>query len=204
MVVAEQLAEAFLAKNATVRVRGPWILRSRAEDVEQVSGDLLHPRPVGIGFDPGDLDLACGDVDDEEDVVANQACDRQDLYGEEIRCGDHTEVRLDESSPRRLLAAERGRFDALLLENSLMVLRPISWPRFLRAPRRRVYPQAGISVAISITSRTISDGLLRPLAAVPGSPCAGMPIGEPRKVSRDSRKQDIGVASPSPAPSCFA
>lgn len=44
----------------------------------------------------------------------------------------------------------------------------------------------------------------RPLAAVPGSPCASMPIGEPRKVPRDSRRQDIGVASPSPAPSCFA
>ena len=34
-------------------------------DVEQVPGDLLHPRPVGVGFDPGDLDLACGDIDDE-------------------------------------------------------------------------------------------------------------------------------------------
>jgi hypothetical protein len=86
VVVVEQ-AESLLAKNAAVRV-------SRRFRSGLQGGCLMTFTPARLRVvrnSPGDLDLACGDVDDEEDVVPNQPGHRKDLDGEEIRCGDHTE-----------------------------------------------------------------------------------------------------------------
>ena len=81
-------------------------------DIERVACDLFHPGPVGPGLDPRDLDLPGGDVDQEEDVVPNQPDRRDGFDGEEVGGGDRSEMRLGESSPGRLLGAERGRYRA--------------------------------------------------------------------------------------------
>jgi hypothetical protein len=75
---------------------------------EQVAGDLLHPRPVGVSLDAGDLDLPSGDSDEEEGVVPNQPGHRDDLDGEEVGSRDRAQVGFDEGGPRRLPSSERG------------------------------------------------------------------------------------------------
>jgi hypothetical protein len=41
--------------------------------IEKIPRDLIHPDPVGVAGDSGDLDLPAHDVDQEEYVVPDQS-----------------------------------------------------------------------------------------------------------------------------------
>ena len=64
--------------------------------ISQVSRDLLCPRPTGVVRHAGDLHALRGDVDCEEDVVPDEACECEYLDGEGIDGCDASEVRLYE------------------------------------------------------------------------------------------------------------
>jgi len=88
--------------------------------VEQIPRDLIHPHPVGVPGDSGDLDLPARDVDQEEYVVSDQSSPRDGLDGEKVRRGNRPEVRLDEGGPRHALPADWRRVDAVLEQDALV------------------------------------------------------------------------------------
>ena len=58
------------------------------EGVDQVSGSLRHPSSARVVNDPGDVDAANLQIDDEKNVVADQADESEYLDGEEVGGGD--------------------------------------------------------------------------------------------------------------------
>jgi hypothetical protein len=48
-----------------------------------ISGNLLHPRLIGMNGEPGDIHSAALEVDGEQHVVGHQPAQRQHLCGEE-------------------------------------------------------------------------------------------------------------------------
>ncbi len=93
------------------------LTKQRVSIVEQVTladqesidriGDLTtaldHPRAVGLGPYPRNLDAPRGQVEDEQDGVPFQARRGPHLHREEIRCGEDVPVGLQELLPRRPL-----------------------------------------------------------------------------------------------------
>ena len=49
-----------------------------------ISGDLLHPRLIGMNGEPGDIHPAALEMDEEQHVVGHQSAQRQHLCGEEV------------------------------------------------------------------------------------------------------------------------
>ena len=54
------------------------------DGIGQVAGDLFHPLPGGIDLNPGYLDRAGSDLQDEEDHVSDRAEDAENLDAEEV------------------------------------------------------------------------------------------------------------------------
>ena len=52
--------------------------------VSEVSRHLLHPLPVGVRGDTTDAHAASGDIDDKQDVVADEPERVQNLDGEQV------------------------------------------------------------------------------------------------------------------------
>src|SRR6516164_11453203 len=78
-----------------------------------------HPRAVRLRRDPGDLHGAVLQSHDEEDHVAHEAAQGQDLDGEEIGRGEALPMRREEGLPGRLRAPLRCLLDAMVLEDRL-------------------------------------------------------------------------------------
>jgi hypothetical protein len=53
--------------------------------IGHVPPNLAHPQPVGGGGDARDLDLACGQIQKEQNDEALQPSSGPDFHGEEIR-----------------------------------------------------------------------------------------------------------------------
>jgi hypothetical protein len=60
-------------------------LQDAVDGVGEIARHLLHPSAVRLPTDAGDLDTSRLDVDDEEDVVADQPSEREYLDREEPR-----------------------------------------------------------------------------------------------------------------------
>src|SRR6266480_1559246 len=71
-----------------------------------------------LANDARDLNPARLDVDDEQDVVANETNDRQDLDVEEVHRGDGAQMGVDERLPGQALAALGCGRKAVVLENA--------------------------------------------------------------------------------------
>jgi len=126
--------------------------------IEQVPGDLIHPDPVRTAREPGDLHLAARDVDQEQDMVSDKSDPRDGLDGEEVSSRNRPQVQLDERGPRHAPSSERAGSMPSSLKRRAMLARPIAYTTLLSAPRSRVYPHRGFSVAILTSSRAISAG----------------------------------------------
>jgi hypothetical protein len=94
-------------------------LQHAVDGVGEIARHLLHPGAVRLANDAGDLDTSRLDVDDEEDVVADQADEREYLNGEEVGSRDGAEMGLEERLPRHPLASRRRGFKAVLEEDAL-------------------------------------------------------------------------------------
>ena len=82
-------------------------------EIGQVAGDLRHPSGIGIDGDPGNLNPAGGQVDDEQNEESHESVLRPDFRGEEIRRRQTVQMRLDKLAPPRQFASFGRRFDAL-------------------------------------------------------------------------------------------
>lgn len=81
-----------------------WMRKQAAEEtvelVRQIPSDLAHEAPMGVGRDPGDCDLARGQLPDEEHVVGPQSTGRPDFSREEVRGRNRLPVSTEERLPR--------------------------------------------------------------------------------------------------------
>jgi hypothetical protein len=87
--------------------------------VGEIARDLPHPCAVRLAHDASDVNAARLDVDDEQDMVADETCQSEDLDGEEIHGSDRTQMSLDEGLPRHPLGPLRRRLQAVLVEDAL-------------------------------------------------------------------------------------
>src|SRR5215472_9501903 len=77
----------------------------------RVPGHLLHPLLVRMIGDPGDVNPAALEMDEEEHIVGHQSSPREDLHREEVRARQQREVSSNEFCPgRRPLALRRRRY----------------------------------------------------------------------------------------------
>jgi len=83
------------------------------ERVGEVATDLLHPGVGGPVDDAREMDPPGRELDDEEDVVADQAEEGEDLDGEEVRRGDGVPVAAQEGAPRDSPSSLRCGEDAI-------------------------------------------------------------------------------------------
>ena len=89
-------------------------------------------------MDAGDGDMSRPQLDHEEDQVAFQPLERENLDREQIGRGQTVPMRLEERFPRCALASLWRRAMPWLRRIRFTVFRPISWPRLANAPRIRV------------------------------------------------------------------
>ena len=59
-------------------------VQNTVKSIGHIACDLLHPAPVRFRNDPGDVHIASGEPDDEENVVADESNCRPDFHGEEV------------------------------------------------------------------------------------------------------------------------
>src|SRR6266496_1039970 len=97
----------------------PHAVQDAVDGVGEVARRLLHPSALWLANDARDLDSACRDVDDEKDVVADQAGEREHLDGEEVHGSDDAEVRLQEGPAGHPLASRGRGLEPVLEEDSL-------------------------------------------------------------------------------------
>jgi hypothetical protein len=81
--------------------------------------DLVHPRAVGLAHDPGDMNPARSYVDGEEDAVADQAGEREDIDIEAAHRGGRAPMGLDERVPRHWFAALGSGLEAVQAADAL-------------------------------------------------------------------------------------
>src|SRR6266487_4053481 len=82
-----------------------------------VTGDLPHPRLLGMRRDPSDLHFPCAKPDKKQDVIGYESPQRPDFSSEEVSRHEDVHVCADELLPRRgRLAFWRWR-DTMALEN---------------------------------------------------------------------------------------
>ena len=67
--------------------------------VGEIASNLSHPCSVGLRNNPGDLDSAGFEVDDEEHEIPDQSGPREHLDAEEVRCCDGPPMSLQEGLP---------------------------------------------------------------------------------------------------------
>ena len=79
--------------------------------VREVSCRLLHPLPVWVRGHPTDAHAASGDIDDKQDMVADEPERVHNLDGEQVCRSDSAPMSLEESAPRHALAPLRSRRD---------------------------------------------------------------------------------------------
>ena len=79
------------------------------DSVGETARQLLHPSAVRLANDAGDLDTSRLDADDEEDVLADQAGERENLDGEEVGGGDCSQMDLEETSSTASTCCARAR-----------------------------------------------------------------------------------------------
>jgi hypothetical protein len=65
----------------------------------RVPGHLLHPLLVWVIGDPGNVNPAALEMDEEENVIGHQAPPREDLHREEVRACQQREVSSKEFCP---------------------------------------------------------------------------------------------------------
>jgi hypothetical protein len=94
------------------------------DGVSQVAGDLLHPSLVRFVNNARELAAPTGQVNHEQHVVPNQACECHDLDGEEIHGSDGAQcARRNALHDERLFRAGAGSMPASS-RMRLIVLRP--------------------------------------------------------------------------------
>jgi hypothetical protein len=106
--------------------------------VGQVAPDLKHPGLTRFVHDARDLDTPAREVDDKENVVANEAGPRDSFDGEEVHGGDDAQCARKNALHDSRLARSGAGCKPASSRMRLIVLRPMSWPMLLRAPRIRV------------------------------------------------------------------
>jgi hypothetical protein len=87
------------------------------DGIGQISADLAHPQPLGIGGNTGDLYLACQQLDKKEHKEALQSPSGPYLHGEEIRSHNQFPMSRQEILSRRLSPALRRWFQAVPFQN---------------------------------------------------------------------------------------
>src|SRR5215831_6066768 len=97
----------------------PYASHDAVDAISEVAGDLLHPFAVRLAHDAGDIDSACRDIDDEEDVVADQPSEREHFHAEDVHRSDHAEMRLQKRPPRHPLASRWRGFESMLVQDPL-------------------------------------------------------------------------------------
>src|SRR4030095_10869400 len=78
----------------------------------------MHPLPVGLLSDAGDLHAARFQVDDKQDQVADDPKGAQYFDGEEVGSGNYLEVGLEECTPWYSSSSFRRRIQPGILENA--------------------------------------------------------------------------------------
>lgn len=80
-------------------------LDSTREGICQIPGHLLHPIPVGLLRNPDHLNLPCGIINTDQDIITCQALPGINLRGEEINGCQGFPMGLDELGPSGLPAS---------------------------------------------------------------------------------------------------
>ena len=87
--------------------------------IGEASGDLFHPFAIRLMNDSRDLHSSSLDVDNKEDVIANQTKWLQDLDGEKIRGNDFSQMDLNEGRPIHALTSFRRGLNAVVFQDVL-------------------------------------------------------------------------------------
>jgi hypothetical protein len=102
------------------------VVEETVDGIRQIPGDLLHPRSVGVVGDAGQVYAPGLEIDHEQDRVADQPVQRQDLDVEEVRSGDGSQWAFrNVAHGVRLLRSGAGSIPASA-KMRLIVLRPRS------------------------------------------------------------------------------
>jgi len=130
-------------------------VRGAVAEVHQEIADLLgSPRPVRMGCDPEDVDVARADLDDEQAVQApegHRAVDVKEVGGEHGRG-----LRVQELPPGRVGVPFWCRGILRALRTRRIVEALTRWPSLSSSPWMRWYPQPWFSVASRAMSAAIS------------------------------------------------
>jgi hypothetical protein len=102
------------------------------------SGDLLHPRLIGMNSDAGDVHPAALEVDEEQDVVGHQTTQRQDLGSKEVATGQQRQVGPDEGRPASRPLALRRRWQTVASQDITNRLIANLVPQIGQRPRNTV------------------------------------------------------------------
>ena len=94
------------------------MLKEAGEWISQVLGYLLHPVPIRLFHNPGNLDLSGGIVDGYQDHIAGQAFDRINFGRKEINGRQGLPMGLDKFLPGRFPPSVRLWLQTGLLEDS--------------------------------------------------------------------------------------
>ena len=87
--------------------------------IGEIARNLLHPFSVRLRGNPGNLNPASLEVDDEKHEIPDQACRREHLDVEEVRCRDGTPMSLQKGLPRHPLLPEGGGVEPVFQKDSL-------------------------------------------------------------------------------------
>ena len=93
------------------------VSKKTVHGISEVASDLHHECCIGIRSDPGDLDPACGQLDEEQDVVGIQAAWSPHFNREEVCGRKHVPVGAKEVTPLCFLASLRGWDYAVFFED---------------------------------------------------------------------------------------
>src|SRR6266581_256461 len=83
----------------------------------KVTGDLPHPRLIGMRCDASDMHFPCAKPDKKQDVIGDESPQRPDFSREEVSRHEDVHVRADELLPRRGRLAFWRWWDTMALEN---------------------------------------------------------------------------------------
>ena len=83
--------------------------------IGQIPGDLLHPRPIRLRDDPGNMHFPRDQPDHKENVITDQTQSGPHFHTEKVSRGQHVPVGAQEFLPRRpFLTIRSGIYPRLL------------------------------------------------------------------------------------------
>jgi len=113
------------------------------DGVREIARDLCHPLPVRLARDARNVDAARFQIDHEQHEVTHEATDRQNLDADKSAAAIAPQCAFRNVLQGIVFPRSGAGSIPCSLRIRAIVERPRSKPRFMSAPRSRVYPHEG-------------------------------------------------------------